>query len=68
MLAAQGLFDGITGLEGYGLRNVGVLGPALRTVYRGQDFAVFNQVPTPTPLALFGLGLYLLGRRLEKQA
>ena len=71
VVLAQGLFDGTTGLEGYGLRNIGILGgPALRTVYRGQDFAVFRTTPVATPsvMALLGLGLFLLGRRIEKQA
>ncbi len=61
------LFDGITDLDGWGLRNVGVVGPSLRTVYTGQDFAVFNNVPTPAPMFLFGLGLIALGYASRKK-
>lgn len=47
-------------LEGFALLNIGIAGaPATRSIFTGQDFAVFNaaEVPTPLPLALMGIGL-----------
>nr|MDJ0792550.1 hypothetical protein [Acidimicrobiia bacterium] len=68
VVAASLLFDGLTDLDGWGLRNVGIAGrPSFRTLYTGQDFAVFNFVPTPAPLALFGLGLMGLGYVWQKR-
>ena len=69
VITAQGVFDGVTGLEGYGLLNVGVVGqPQLRTVYRGQDFGVFNEVGAPGVMALFGIGLLGMARVLRGKA
>lgn len=59
VLSAQAVFDGSTGLDGWGLLNVGTIGAiSTRTLYTAQDFVVFNEtVPTPGVLALMGLGL-----------
>ncbi len=67
VVAASLLFDGNTNLDGYALLNIGVVGPSLRTLYTGQDFAVFNNVPTPAPLFLFGLGLIGVGYVMQKR-
>jgi hypothetical protein len=58
--AVQTALGGPVTLDGFALLNRGLLSaPDSRSLFRGQDFAVYNErsIPSPTPLALFGLGL-----------
>lgn len=58
----------LTGVESYALLNTGIVGGiGTRALFRGQDFMVFEAVPTPAPMFLFGLGLMGLGYVWQKR-
>ncbi len=58
----------LTQVDAFALINLGPAGGfRARSVFEGQDFMVTTTVPTPAPMALFGLGLIGLGYVWQKR-